>query len=75
MISKSNKLFIISFNFPGQTPIMLAEDDDKMVQLLKNHLCDVQNTGPTKRPWKFRGAWEIYGNCTVVHIVHHIEFN
>lgn len=40
---------------------MLAEDDEQMVALLKNHLYDVQNTGPTKMPWKFRGAWEIYG--------------
>lgn len=58
----------IKFNFTkfaGQTPIMLAEDDDEMVALLKNHLYDVQNTGPTKMPWKFRGAWEIYGKFSV----------
>lgn len=50
-----------NFQFAGQTPIMLAEEDDEMVTLLKNHLQDVQNTGPSKMPWKFKGAWEIYG--------------
>lgn len=44
---------------------MLAEDDDEMVALLKNHLYDVQNTGPTKMPWKFRGAWDIYGKNSI----------
>lgn len=56
---------LIKFYFAGQTPIMLAEDDDEMVALLKNHLYDVQNTGPTKMPWKFRGAWEIYGKKSI----------
>lgn len=41
---------------------MLAEDDDDMVALLKNHLFDIQNTGPNKMPWKFNGAWELIGN-------------
>lgn len=47
--------------FSGQTPIMLAEDDDEMVSFLKNHLIDVQNTGPNKMPWKFEGPWKING--------------
>lgn len=40
---------------------MLAEDDDEMVSYLKNHLIDVQNTGPNKMPWKFEGPWKING--------------
>lgn len=40
---------------------MLAEDDDEMVSFLKNHLIDVQNTGPNKMPWKFEGPWKING--------------
>lgn len=40
---------------------MLAEDDDEMVAFLKNHLYDVQNTGPNKQPWKFNGSWKIDG--------------
>lgn len=47
--------------YVGQTPIMLAEDDDEMVAFLKNHLIDVQNTGPNKMPWKFEGPWKING--------------
>lgn len=49
----------------GQTPIMLAEDDDEMVSFLKNHLIDVQNTGPNKMPWKFQGAWNINGKSHI----------
>lgn len=37
---------------------MLAEDDDEMVSFLKNHLIDVQNTGPNKLPWRFEGPWK-----------------
>lgn len=40
---------------------MLAEDDDEMVSFLRNHLIDVQNTGPNKMPWKFQGAWKQKG--------------
>lgn len=40
---------------------MLAEDDDEMVSFLKNHLIDVQNTGPNKMPWKFEGSWKLNG--------------
>lgn len=38
-----------------------AEKDFDMVIFLKNHLHDIQNTGPNKIPWKFNGAWEIFG--------------
>lgn len=48
-------------NFIGQTPIMLAEDDDEMTAFLKNHLQDIQNTGPNKQPWRFEGAWHTHG--------------
>lgn len=44
---------------------MLAEDDDEMVSFLKNHLIDVQNTGPNKMPWKFEGPWNINGKAFV----------
>lgn len=44
---------------------MLAEDDDEMVSFLKNHLIDVQNTGPNKMPWKFEGAWRINGKILI----------
>lgn len=54
-------LICFVYIFAGQTPIMLAEDDDEMVSFLKNHLIDVQNTGPNKMPWKFQGAWNING--------------
>lgn len=40
---------------------MLAEDDEEMISFLRNHLIDVQNTGPNKMPWKFNGAWKING--------------
>lgn len=42
---------------------MLAEDDDDMTAFLKNHLYDIQNTGPNKQPWRFHGAWHIHGKC------------
>lgn len=48
---------------------MLAEDDDEMVSFLKNHLIDVQNTGPNKMPWKFEGPWKLNGK----HIAFKIE--
>lgn len=46
---------------------MLAEDDDEMVSFLKNHLIDVQNTGPNKMPWKFEGAWKINGKIFLLN--------
>lgn len=45
----------------GQTPIMLAENDDQMIAFLKNYLHDIQNTGPNKMPWRFEGGWKKYG--------------
>ena len=33
-----------------------------MRDILSNHLVDVQSMGPEKRkPWRFNGPWEIYG--------------
>lgn len=72
----TNLKFSLIFFSLGQTPIMLAEDDDEMVSFLKNHLIDVQNTGPNKMPWKFEGPWKIngmnfrlllYGECIRFH--------
>lgn len=40
---------------------MLAEDSDEMTAFLKNHLQDIQNTGPNKQPWRFEGAWHFHG--------------
>ena len=40
---------------------MLAENNE-MEQFIKNHLYDVQNTGPHKQPWKFPGPWKLFGN-------------
>lgn len=51
----------------GQTPIMLAEEDDEMVSFLRNHLIDIQNTGPNKMPWKFPGAWKQKGRNQFEH--------
>lgn len=45
----------------GQTPVMLAEDDEEMTAFLRNYLFDIQNTGPNKLPWRFNGAWCING--------------
>lgn len=59
------KCIIICFVCLGQTPIMLAEDDDEMVSFLKNYLIDVQNTGPNKMPWKFEGPWNINGRIFI----------
>lgn len=53
-------LLIIHQIISGQTPLMLAESSE-MEQFIKNHLHDVQNTGPHKQPWKFPGPWYIYG--------------
>ncbi|XP_017468109.1 PREDICTED: uncharacterized protein LOC108360368 [Rhagoletis zephyria] len=44
--------------YSGQTPLMLASST-AMRDLLNNHLSDVQNVGPDKKPWHFRGPWEI----------------
>lgn len=44
----------------GQTPLMLAPSTT-MRDILKNHLLDVQNVGPERKPWKFNGPWDIYG--------------
>ncbi|XP_037050763.1 uncharacterized protein LOC119084801 [Bradysia coprophila] len=46
--------------YSGQTPIMLAENDDPMIAFLKSYLNDIQNTGPNKMPWKFEGPWKKY---------------
>lgn len=48
---------------------MLAEDDDEMVSFLRNHLIDVQNTGPNKMPWKFVGAWKQKGRNHFKHSI------
>lgn len=52
----------------GQTPIMLAENDENMMSFLKNYLQDIQNTGPNKIPWRFEGAWQIYGKFLIMDI-------
>ncbi|XP_054734268.1 uncharacterized protein LOC129241784 [Anastrepha obliqua] len=44
--------------YSGQTPLMLASST-AMRDYLNNHLSDVQNVGSDKKPWKFRGPWEI----------------
>ncbi|XP_012161889.1 uncharacterized protein LOC101461130 isoform X1 [Ceratitis capitata] len=44
--------------YAGQTPLMLASST-AMRDLLNNHLSDVKNFGPDKKPWKFNGPWEI----------------
>lgn len=56
----------------GQTPIMLAEEDDEMVSFLRNHLMDVQNTGPNKMPWKLTGAWKQKGR-NPIKILYYVE--
>lgn len=42
---------------------MLATDneDDEMVNYLRDYMNDIQNTGPNKRPWKFEGSWKLNG--------------
>ncbi|XP_073837559.1 uncharacterized protein [Musca autumnalis] len=45
--------------YSGQTPLMLASST-QMRDILNNHLIDVQNMGPERKPWKFNGPWEIY---------------
>lgn len=42
---------------------MLTENHEMEV-FLKNHLQDVQNTGPHKQPWRFPGPWFIFGKIT-----------
>ncbi|XP_067645267.1 uncharacterized protein [Eurosta solidaginis] len=44
--------------YAGQTPLMLASST-AMRDLLNNHLSDVQNIGSDRKPWQFRGPWEI----------------
>lgn len=44
--------------YSGQTPLMLASST-AMRDLLNNHLSDVQNVGTDKKPWQFRGPWDI----------------
>ncbi|XP_036231775.1 uncharacterized protein [Bactrocera oleae] len=44
--------------YSGQTPLMLAAST-AMRNLLNNHLSDVQNVEADKKPWRFRGPWEI----------------
>ncbi|XP_011200396.2 uncharacterized protein LOC105224092 [Bactrocera dorsalis] len=44
--------------YSGQTPLMLASST-AMRDLLNNHLSDVQNVESDKKPWHFRGPWEI----------------
>lgn len=53
----------IYFIWAGQTPIMLAEDDEQMTLFLENHLQDIQSMEPDKHPWRFEGAWHIHGKC------------
>lgn len=49
----------------GQTPIMLAEDDD-MKLFLKNYQQDIQYTGPNTKHWQFQGAWYKNGKRLVI---------
>lgn len=46
--------------YSGQTPLMLSETDE-MTHFLKNHLYDIQNTGPNKPTWRFAGPWKQFG--------------
>lgn len=45
---------------------MLAMDneDDEMVNFLRDFMNDIQSNSPNKRPWKFEGAWRGIGECS-----------
>lgn len=59
-ISQFDNKYVFS---SGQTPIMLAIDneDDDMVNFLRDYMCDIQSTSPNKLPWKFEGPWRLNG--------------
>lgn len=54
----------------GQTPIMLAEEND-MICLLKNHQQDIQYTGPDTKAWRFEGAWYHMGMLYRMIMIHY----
>lgn len=49
---------------------MLAMDneDDEMVNYLRDYMNDIQSTSPNKKPWKFEGAWKLNGNILLICI-------
>lgn len=41
--------------------LAMDQEDDDMVNFLREYMNDIQSNSPNKRPWKFEGAWKASG--------------